>query len=137
MNPELSKIVDTVEVNSSSEINTEVECGVATEWKSREREHRVYAYLNRFLVSSILPKKNCIIESISASSTDRYPFEGIENTLVPSDDVNWWRPSYWSSKGETDPRVPATLTYRLNSRLCVVEEIKIKPFKGKPLHSCR
>jgi hypothetical protein len=66
---------------------------------------------------------------VGASSTDNFPDETIENTLVPHDMVNF-RPSYWSSGGEDDPDVPESLTYTLASDLCVIEEIRIRPFEG-------
>ncbi|KAB2040154.1 hypothetical protein ES319_D02G061700v1 [Gossypium barbadense] len=38
--------------------------------------------------------------------------------------------SYWSSKGQRNPVVPETLTYRLIADLYVVTEIKIRPFQA-------
>lgn len=131
--------VDAIEADSLPETKA---AGSSTdkEWRSLEREHTVYSYLSRFLVSP-MPRKNCIEKAVCASSTDRYPYEIIENTLVAGDTEDWMI-SYWSSKGEVDPQVPETLTYKLDSSLCVVDEIKINPFKaifhdGAPIYSAK
>ncbi|KAE8733348.1 putative ATP binding protein [Hibiscus syriacus] len=81
----------------------------------------------------------CISEAIIASSTDNYPEESIDNTLESRDRVAR-RASYWSSKGQSNPAVPETLTYRLCADLCVITEINIRPFQayfefGKPIYS--
>lgn len=97
-------------------------------WESLKRDHRIYAYLARCLMSP-LTMKDCIETSIRASSTDNDPEENIENTLDPRERVDA-RPSYWSSTGKGDPEVPETLTYKLRSQLCVINEINIRPFEG-------
>lgn len=97
-------------------------------WESLKRDHRIYAYLARCLMSP-LTMKDCIETSIRASSTDNDPEENIENTLDPRERVDA-RPSYWSSTGKGDPEVPETLTYKLRSQLCVINEIDIRPFEG-------
>ncbi|MBA0674936.1 hypothetical protein Goari_016505, partial [Gossypium aridum] len=84
---------------------------------------------------------DCISEAIIASSTDNYPEESICNTLEPRDRVARTA-SYWSSKGQKNPAVPETLTYRLIADLCVVTEIKIRPFQayfqfGYPIYSAK
>ncbi|WOL10588.1 F-box protein [Canna indica] len=134
--PSFSRIA---EVSSSSE-SAEVGSSAAAEWECLEREHRVYLYLSHCLGS---PKceRNCIYKAIFASSTDNYPDESIDNTLEPSEIADR-RPSYWSSGGQRDPRVPESLTYRLVSNLCIVDEIKIKPFRaffqyGNPIYSAK
>lgn len=71
-----------------------------------------------------------MLQPVVASSTDNYPDESIDNTLEPSDRVDTV-PSYWSSGGSRDPDAPETLTYKLSSRLCVVHEIKLRPFQGQ------
>ncbi|XP_068635861.1 F-box protein At4g00755-like isoform X2 [Aristolochia californica] len=101
-------------------------------------EDRVFALLARELKSTIR-KDNCILAAICASSTDNDPDESIVNTLDSSDIVDQ-RPSYWSSKGASNPEVPETLTYRLCSKLCIIEEVNIQPFKalfqdGHPIYS--
>nr|ABF93656.1 F-box family protein, putative, expressed [Oryza sativa Japonica Group] len=84
---------------------------------------------------------DCILQCIGASSTDNFPDETIENTLIPHDRVKH-RPSYWSSGGHDDPDTPETLTYRLNCDMCIVDEIKLQPFKayfqyGHPIYSSK
>ncbi|KAG9453027.1 hypothetical protein H6P81_005931 [Aristolochia fimbriata] len=101
-------------------------------------EHRLFARLALELKSSI-KKEDCISAAVCASSTDNDPDESIENTLDSSDIVGQ-RPSYWSSKGVNDPDVPEMLTYRLCSKLCIIEEVNIHPFKayfqiGHPIYS--
>ncbi|XP_073001643.1 F-box protein At4g00755 isoform X1 [Typha latifolia] len=126
--PEVSNFTCIMEVSS---LNTNQEAGSSTamEWKNLESQHKIYAYLFHCLVS---PKgnKDCIHHCLGASSTDNFPDESIANTLEPSDRVDM-RPSYWSSGGKRDPGIPESLTYRLTSGLCVINEIKIKPFKGQ------
>ncbi|XP_017700630.2 F-box protein At4g00755-like isoform X2 [Phoenix dactylifera] len=137
--PEASNFTHVTKVSSSQKA-VEVGSSTAIEWESLEREHRVYAYLSCCLVSS-KGKRDCIVEAIRASSTDNYPLESIDNTLEPRDEVDW-RPSYWSSGGQVDPEVPETLTYRLISKLCIIDEIKVQPFKaffqfGDPIYSAK
>lgn len=73
--------------------------------------------------------RDCILEAISASSTDNYPEESIDNTLQPAEIVEG-RASYWSSKGHSNPEVPERLTYKLADNFCVITEINICPFQG-------
>ncbi|KAL0317751.1 UNVERIFIED_CONTAM: F-box protein [Sesamum angustifolium] len=68
----------------------------SAEWTSLVTEHKVYALLSRGLTTSTR-EKNCMSDSIFASSTDNYPEESIKNTLEQSDRVNN-RATYWSSK---------------------------------------
>ncbi|XP_058104788.1 F-box protein At4g00755-like isoform X2 [Magnolia sinica] len=112
----------------------------SVEWEGLERDHRVYARLAQSLASR-RTKRDCIQKAISASSTDNYPEESIAHTLEPSNEVKG-RPSYWSSEGKDDPNLPETLTYKLKSKLCVVNEIKIQPFEaffqyGHPIYSAK
>jgi hypothetical protein len=93
------------------------------------RHHRVYLYLTHGLLSPYNTNKDCIDRCIGASSTDNFAEETIENTLDPMDRVEM-RPSYWSSGGQSDPSVPEFLLYSLHSDLCLIDEIKIHPFKG-------
>ncbi|CAO2184595.1 unnamed protein product [Urochloa humidicola] len=93
-----------------------------------EREHRIYSNLGGALVSP-KPSANCIRDCICASSTDRFPAERMQNTLDPREVVRN-RPSYWSSKGQENPEVPESLTYRLCSDLCIVDEIRIRPYQA-------
>ncbi|CAL4956686.1 unnamed protein product [Urochloa decumbens] len=92
-----------------------------------ETDHRIYSNLSGTLVSP-KPSANCIRDCICASSTDRFPAERMQNTLDPREVVGI-RPSYWSSKGQDDPDVPESLTYRLCSDLCIVDEIRIRPYQ--------
>ncbi|MQL88801.1 hypothetical protein Taro_021359 [Colocasia esculenta] len=101
--------------------------GDSMEWESLQREHRTYTSFVRHIFSAP-SKREIMLESISASSTDNYPDESIVNTLEPSDQVDR-RPSYWSSGGSRDPGAPETLAYRLSSKLCVIHEIKVRPFQ--------
>ncbi|GJN09306.1 hypothetical protein PR202_ga27303 [Eleusine coracana subsp. coracana] len=103
--------------------------------RTRHKDHRIYSYLGGALVSAN-PSTDCILHCVGASSTDFFPAESIENTLEPLDRVNH-RPSYWSSGGADDPDQPESLTYRLNSDLCIIDEIRIQPFKGHPIYSSK
>ncbi|KAK6260749.1 hypothetical protein SCA6_015223 [Theobroma cacao] len=109
------------------------------EWEALEREHRVFAFLARGCLSFGL--RDCISEAIIASSTDNYPEESIDNTLEPRDRVARIA-SYWSSKGQSNPEVPETLTYKLAADLCVITDINIRPFQayfqfGYPIYSAK
>ena len=96
-----------------------------------EREERIYRHLLRELRHEPAIEKSCIRDAVVASSTDNYPEESIVQTLYPrprySDDIT---PSYWSSTGQRDVNCPETLTYNLMSNLCVVHEVRIRPFQG-------
>jgi hypothetical protein len=122
--PEISSFTNIQE--SSEDIGSN---GAAAEWENLIRHHRVYLHLTHGLLSPYNTKKDCIDRCIGASSTDNFPEETIENTLDPMDRVGM-RPSYWSSGGRSDPSVPEFLLYSLQSDLCLVDEIKIHPFKG-------
>lgn len=104
---------------------------------SLEKNNAVYSLLARGLESSL--RKDCISDAIEASSTDNYPEESIQNTLDPFNGLDQ-RGTYWSSKGESDPTVPETLTYKLTTKLCVITEIHVQPFQayfqpGHPIYS--
>lgn len=138
MCPEASNL--TLVVETCSALTSEAGSSSCAEWKNLEREHRVYSYLGHS-IASVVGKRDCIFKAIRASSTDNFPVESIEHTLVPSDRVDL-RPSYWSSEGQSDPKVPETLTYRLLSKLCVVNEITVQPFEayfqpGNPIYSAK
>lgn len=139
MFPELFRVKQVIEVSKSKK-PIQVRTSTSSEGESLERDHRVYAHLAQSLTSS-RKLKNCIETSVRASSTDSDSDESIENTLEPREKVEWM-PSYWSSMGETDPDVPETLTYKLISQLCVVNEINIRPFRatfqlGHPIYSSK
>lgn len=120
MFPQLSRVSGVVEVNQ-----TETEDGM--EWENKAREHRTYASLAR--CAAMNSPENCILEAISASSTDNDPIESIVNTL-DAREVVAQRNSYWSSTGQRNVKVPETLVYKLVSNLCVISEFRIRPYQG-------
>jgi hypothetical protein len=107
---------------AASESSQDAEC------RAREGEHAVYSYLLGALVSA-KPAMDLIMRCVGASSTDFFPDESMENTLVPHEWANH-RHSYWSSGGKDDPDAPESLTYRLSSDLCLIDEIRVRPYKG-------
>ncbi|XP_056158831.1 F-box protein At4g00755-like isoform X1 [Syzygium oleosum] len=138
MFPEVSGVTHVVEADNMIE-PLKVRSCTSLEWEQRTRNHKVYAFLARGLTTAV--GKNCISEAISASSTDNYPEESVRNTLEPRDRVEH-RASYWSSKGECDPKVSESLVYKLNAKLCIVTEIHIQPFQayfqfGSPIYSAK
>ncbi|KAF3441273.1 hypothetical protein FNV43_RR15186 [Rhamnella rubrinervis] len=137
--PQLVKVARIVEVNNYEVNEPSVGSSKSKEWETLEREHRAYAKLGGRCTSFAV--EDCISEAISASSTDNFPEESILHTLEPKDVVGR-RASYWSSKGQSDPSVPETLTYSLVSDFCIITEISVKPFKayfqpGSPIYSAR
>lgn len=140
MFPQLSRITRVIELDKVEE-KPPIEAGssCAREQEARETDHRVFAYLSWACKPASVV--GCISEAISASSTDNYPEESIENTLEPRDIVAR-RAMYWSSKGHSNPAVPETLIYKLASQLCIVSEINIRPFEaffqmGAPIYSAK
>lgn len=139
LHPEVSVFYQ-VSVEKDSCDSVEELGGKSNEWENLKCEQMVYSLIIHNLKIPT-PNKECILQTIDASSTDNYPIEGIENTMNPSD-FHGQRPSYWSSTGSKDSQKPETLTYELISDLCVVDEIKIKPFQaffqhGIPLYSAK
>ncbi|KAI4354983.1 hypothetical protein L6164_003802 [Bauhinia variegata] len=140
MFPQLSRVHCVVELNKQgAKEHAEVGSSYYMEWQALEREHRVYAYFAKASMSSVI--EDCIEETIGASSTDNYPEESIVNTLDPRDRVPG-RALYWSSKGQSNPGVPETLTYKLFSQICDITEIIIQPFQaffqmGLPIYSAK
>ncbi|KAL2611570.1 hypothetical protein R1flu_023262 [Riccia fluitans] len=111
-----------------------------------EKYHHGYNQLYREFTKTSVSDMNCIGAAIAASSTDEFPREKIHETLYANPRkgrTQWLRAwSYWSSKGQRDPEVPETLTYKLVSSVCLIHEIKIRPFKaefhtGDPIFSPR
>ncbi|KAI4328731.1 hypothetical protein L6164_021064 [Bauhinia variegata] len=141
MFPQLSRVSCVIELNKQvAEESAAFGSSCYMERQALERDHRVYAYLARALSSSVI--EDCIAETISASSTDNYPEESIVNTLEPRDIIEGGTASYWSSKGQSNPAVPETLTYKLFSQICVITEISIHPFQaffqlGLPIYSAK
>ncbi|TYI19479.1 hypothetical protein ES332_A07G167400v1 [Gossypium tomentosum] len=139
MFPQLSRVDRVNELGGSTKGHAGAGSSNFMEWEALEREHRAYAFLARCCLSTTAG--DCISEAIIASTTDNYPEESICNTLEPRDRVARTA-SYWSSKGQKNPAVPETLTYRLIADLCVVTEIKIRPFQaffqfGYPIYSAK
>ncbi|CAJ1816717.1 unnamed protein product [Sphenostylis stenocarpa] len=138
MFPQLSRVAFVVELNQhGAKEHAEVGSSYSMEWLVLQREHRVFAYLGKALMSSVA--MNCIAKTVGASSTDNFPRESIDNTLEPRDTISG-RFSYWSSNGQSNPNVPETLTYELISEICVITEINIQPFQayfqqGSPIYS--
>lgn len=124
--PEISSATHIIEVETMIE-PVKLSIDDSTEWERLKRDHRVYAFLARGLTLYI--RNDCISDPISASSTDNYPDESIQNTLDARDRVGH-RALYWSSKGESDPSVPEALIYKLVAKFCVVTEIHVQPFQG-------
>ncbi|BAF10677.1 F-box protein At4g00755 [Oryza sativa Japonica Group] len=138
--PEIANFTSAEEVSRSPPQPPHAESSHGVQRKALERDYRIYSYLSGALVSNS-PSMDCILQCIGASSTDNFPDETIENTLIPHDRVKH-RPSYWSSGGHDDPDTPETLTYRLNCDMCIVDEIKLQPFKayfqyGHPIYSSK
>ncbi|KAK1680103.1 hypothetical protein QYE76_040951 [Lolium multiflorum] len=100
----------------------------STTANSLGRDHAVYTHLARGLLSPYLAR-DCITQCIGASSTDSFPRETIKNTLEPVDRVGM-RPSYWSSRGHRDTAGHEYLLYRLQADLCLVDKVKVQPFKA-------
>ncbi|KAM3698620.1 hypothetical protein ACJW31_06G201400 [Castanea mollissima] len=140
MFPQLSRVAHVMELNKcGAKDPVEVGSSYSMKWESLARDHRVYATLARVCTSFLA--EDCISKAISASSTDNYPDESIENTLRSADIVPP-RALYWSSKGQKNPAVPETLIYKLKSEFCVITEIYIRPFKaffqpGSPIYSAK
>lgn len=140
MFPQLSRVAHVIELNKcKAEEPEEVGSSYSSEWESLERDHQVYAHLAGVCTSFLVG--DCISKAICASSTDNYPQESIDNTLQPADIVARM-PSYWSSKGQTNPAVPETLTYNLVNEFCVISEINMRPFQayfqlGSPIYSAK
>ncbi|KAL6638322.1 hypothetical protein ACP70R_025894 [Stipagrostis hirtigluma subsp. patula] len=105
-----------------------------------DAEHAVYLRLAHALLSP--PNADiCALRCVAASSTDNFPQETIDNTLEPFDYIEM-TPYYWSSGGQSDPAVPESLVYMLQSHLCLIHEINIQPFKaffqyGDPIYSAQ
>ena len=128
MYPEVSRLTFIADVRNSSD-DMELTGDTSNQWEGLLRQHRIYMSLIHNIMTTE-SRGEIILDPVSASSTDNYPHESIDNTLEPSDRRDT-APSYWSSAGSENPDSPETLTYRLSSRLCVVHEIKLRPFQGQ------
>lgn len=137
--PQLANVVRVIEPSCKIEKPADVGSSNLVEWEVLDREHRVYGSLFKALTA--IKVINCLVDAVSASSTDNYPDESIIYTLDPRDKI-LQRPSYWSSKGQKNPEVPETLIYKLRADLCVITEINIRPFQayfqhGQPIYSAK
>ncbi|KAL9270779.1 F-box protein-like protein [Drosera capensis] len=137
--PQLSCVVSVVDLTERAGMPAEVGTSRSIESENEEREHRVYASLARGLISPEVD--NCVLEAISASTTDNYPEESIHNTLEARDRVGR-RASYWSSSGQSNPAVPEKLIYKLQSDFYIVTEISVQPFQAffqpnSPIYSAK
>ncbi|KAK4748481.1 hypothetical protein SAY87_015067 [Trapa incisa] len=135
--PQLSEVDHVKEPSSCEKVIAEAGPSNSLHWENLQREHRVFAFLAHCCAKPIISE--CVAAAISASSTDNYPEESIENTLEKRDRVGRLA-SYWSSKGSKDPSAPEKLIYRLAGDLCIVTEICIQPFQayfheGYPIYS--
>ncbi|MCO5570917.1 hypothetical protein L7F22_024647 [Adiantum nelumboides] len=106
--------------------------------QSELKSSTYYLLLQRLLSPPL--QRTCIAEPLHASSTDNLPQESVAQTLYPESEYPVEAHSYWSSVGEANASMPETLTYRLVSDLCVVHDVKIKPFLasfqlGNPIYS--
>lgn len=113
---------------------------VSAMWENHKRERSVYLHLVHDILS-LYTSRALISRCIGASSTDNFPHECIQNTLMAGDRWNF-QPCYWSSKGKEDPGVPEYTLYMLCSDLCLVDEIRIQPFeayfqRGQPIYSAQ
>ncbi|OAE29127.1 hypothetical protein AXG93_1390s1100 [Marchantia polymorpha subsp. ruderalis] len=143
--PELGLIDDVIEIDILRRVEGAGSSNTSYQ-STLEKNHRVYRQLYWEMTQTPLLERNCISAAIAASSTDKFPEESIHETLHPNSkrprdihDSSW---SYWSSTGQKDPRVPESLTYKLLSSLCLVHEIKIRPFEaefqhGNPVYSSK
>ncbi|KAK4849140.1 hypothetical protein QYF36_021320 [Acer negundo] len=136
--PQLYKVDNVIELTSSTKNPAEVGSSNFMERESL-KEHRAYTFLARGFTSFAV--KQLIADPIAASSTDNFPEESIDHTLNPSETAGR-RASYWSSKGQSNPAVPETLTYKLDSDVCLINEINIQPFQaffqwGLPIYSAK
>ena len=126
--PEVRTFQEVVETDLSRDVKAAGSSGSSFR-QNIEREERIYRHLLRELFREPMLDRSCIGEAIGASSTDNYPDESIVRTLHPRPRYPDG-PSYWSSTGQRDNSVPETLTYKLVSQLCVVHEVRIRPFQG-------
>ncbi|KAL3812666.1 hypothetical protein ACJIZ3_013934 [Penstemon smallii] len=107
--------------------------------RNPERDHTMYSYLLRAM--SMDSPTNCIDCIIGASSTNIYPMQSLVNVMVARDKYIWGV-SYWSSKGQRDPNILDYTQFRLQSKVCVVNEIQIRHSEafwepGTPVYSAK
>ncbi|KAK9724566.1 hypothetical protein RND81_05G082700 [Saponaria officinalis] len=119
--PDLSKIIDVDELIDKPKRDDISTLDIPS---FLTRDHRVFSLLSYGLTS--FPSNDQIKDAVCASSTDRYPDERIENTLMEDQ----LETTYWSSGGEADQTVPETLVYKLAADLCLISEIHVQPYQA-------
>ncbi|GAU40163.1 hypothetical protein TSUD_292680 [Trifolium subterraneum] len=82
MFPEISDVVDSVEVDNMMIEPVSNMLDNCTNWECLKREHKVHAVMAFELNPYV---KNCISKAIAASSTKNYPEVSMVNTLEPGD----------------------------------------------------
>ena len=128
--PEVRTFQKVVEADLSRDVKAAGSSG-SSFTQNIESEDRIYRHLLRELLHEPMLDRSWIGEAIGASSTDHYPAESIIHTLHPYPAyAAAQRASYWSSIVHRDNSVPGTLTYKLVSQLCVVHEVRIRPYQG-------
>ncbi|KAF9687778.1 hypothetical protein SADUNF_Sadunf02G0128400 [Salix dunnii] len=81
--PHFLRVDCVIEPSCGIEKPSEFGCSKFVEWETLKREHKTYAFLAQGCLS--FPLRECILDAISASSTDNYPVESIRNTLQLGD----------------------------------------------------
>ncbi|KAK9829813.1 hypothetical protein WJX72_008039 [[Myrmecia] bisecta] len=93
-------------------------------------------------LSATPAQESLIADVLSVSSVDN-PEEGGQNVLRPEPrNTRNWAVCYWSSKGSDDEESAETMTLQLAHPLCLVNEIRIRPFKayfqpGQPIYAAK
>jgi hypothetical protein len=126
MFPEISDVVDSVEVDNMMIEPVSSMLDNCANLEGLKSEHKLYAVLAFELNPYV---KNCISNAIAASSTNNYPEESIMNTLEPGDRTEN-RVSYWLSEGHSASNIPESLVYKLCSNICLITKIRVQPFQG-------
>ncbi|MCH82210.1 F-box protein [Trifolium medium] len=124
--PEVSGVVFSIEVENVIKPDNDMLERYYTDWEFLKRNHKVYARLAFGLTPM---RNNCVSKHICVACPNNDMEEGIVNILEPRDKTEVG-PSYWPSKGKSDPSVTETELYKLCSKICLVTEIHVQPFKG-------
>lgn len=132
--PQFSSIISTVDDSNGVLRLSDLLSTSPASWETLKKEHKIYSSLLQPLAKPIVAPKECISCPIGASSTDQD--SDIANTVIPHERYPLGA-AYWSSTGQSDPDVPEYLLYRLNSKVCIVTGVHIRPYKGDrcQLHS--
>ncbi|XP_002961963.2 F-box protein At4g00755 [Selaginella moellendorffii] len=138
--PELEVFREVAEQSSGVDCTTVELSKSRSEEDILRREHKVFCDFYYSLMRTSSTRSSYIWNALHASSTDN-PNEEVIQTLYPHPKrLSSGSPSYWSSTGQKLETVPEFLTYRMVTPLCVVEEIKLRPFEaffqyGSPIYS--